>query len=274
MIAPAMMKFVGLMLLWAIGGAWAIAALVFVFVAWTLDGIRLRALPQLFALHHRRQREGKLRTRLDVNPHDRPARFDLAEVLVQTKRGDEALALVEANIAAGDDDAEHRLLAGMAAALASPEDALDVALRHFDAAAAHSRDFRSGAIDLERGRALWMHAAHERAVSALEEALRKRPGSVEIRTMLAESLAALGRTDDAARMRAEAVTRFGEAPKFERRMQRRWGWRAAPMLRWRYIAGVTGASTAAALLVGAMLASCEPTSFDEEMPMPPPTGPR
>jgi Flp pilus assembly protein TadD len=253
-----MFKVLGLLFVWAVAGGWAIAGIVFVLVAWAIDGVQLRALPSPIALWQARQREGKLRVRLEVNPHDRSARFDLAERLVKTARCDEALALVEANLAAGDDDVEHRLLAGMAAAGSTRADALELAARHFAAAIEHSPRFRSGAVYLEQGRAAWARGRHEDAIEPLEEALRQRPGSVEVRTLLAECLRAVGRADAADRMRGEAAAHFAEAPKFERRMQRRWAWRAMPALRWRYIGGLLVASTLVAGLTGVMLSSCEP----------------
>jgi Flp pilus assembly protein TadD len=255
-----MAKLVGLFFLWAVAGGWAIAALVFVLVAWGLDGMQLRALPQPIVLWRARQREAKLRNRLDINPHDRSARFDLAERLVHTKRCDEALALIESNIAAGDDDVEHRLLAGMAAAGSSGADARERADEHFAAALEHAATFRSGAVHLEQGRAAWSRQRCEDALAPLEEALRQRPGSVEVRTILAECLDAVGRVDAGRRMRTDAVTRFSEAPKFERRMQRRWAWRAAPMLRWQYIGGLLVASTVVSAFTGTVLSSCEPSS--------------
>ena len=261
-----MVKFFGVLLLWATVGGWGVAALVLVVVIVALDGLWLRALPRPLAHWRGRQRESALRTRLEINPHDRSARFDLAERLVRTGRGAEALPLVEANLAAGDDDVEHLLLAGMAAATGTPE-AFDRAHEHFAAAIERNAGFRSGAPWLELGRAAWACGRHEQAIAALDEALQCRPGSVEIRTMLADSLRASGRAAEGDQRRAEAIARFTEAPKFERRMQRSWAWRADPMLRWRYLAAVGGSAIALALVTGFVLTTIEhggdPTLYDE-----------
>jgi hypothetical protein len=79
---------------------------------------------------------------------------------------------------------------------------------------------------------------------------------------LADCLHAVGRTDAARRMRTDAITQFTEAPKFERRMQRRWAWRAKPMLRWRYLGGLLVVSTVVSAFTGMVLSSCEPVSED------------
>lgn len=88
----------------------------------------------------RRQGIAKLRVRLDVNPHDRDARFQLAELLVEREENDEALSLLEKNVDAGDSDVETLWLAGKAAFASSRADARELGERYL----------KNGEVDLRR----------------------------------------------------------------------------------------------------------------------------
>lgn len=228
---------------------WITAVVAFIVVAWLLDRLRLRVLPDLWQLWRRRQRKDKLRRRLEINPHDRSARFEFAELLVDTGRGGQALPLLEANIRAGDDDAEHRLLAGRAAAALGSPSGYGQARAHLEAGLARDRNFRSGALSLELGRCLVASGDLVGARSAIDAALRSRPGSLDARAILVRIVAANGDGPTHADLRRETATLFSEAPLFERRKQWRSAWTVVPRLRVAYLAMVFGSASAVAFAV-------------------------
>lgn len=193
----------------------------------------------LGAWWQRRRVEPSLRQRLTVNPHDRDARFQLAEVLVHRKRFDQALALIAQNIEAGDEDDETLFVAGVAAFGSSGPDAVERGEAYMARARGKSAKFRSGAIELELGQGRLAHGLFAEAVDALRDAIKAQPGSVKAHVLLARALAKQGKAEDATKTRALAWTLYKESPPFKRRQVRAWGWRANPWSAVRYFGVVT-----------------------------------
>jgi tetratricopeptide (TPR) repeat protein len=176
----------------------------------------------------RHQGIAKLRVRLDVNPHDRDARFQLAELLVDREENDEALSLLEKNVDAGDSDVETLWLAGKAAYGSSRADARELGERYLGMAAQEKPSFRSGAIDLELGRGRLRHGRYDEAREALARAIAARPGSVEVHVLLARTHAGSGEVEAVRAARRKAWQVYREAPRFKRRQDRTWAWKAKP----------------------------------------------
>lgn len=203
----------------------------------------------------RRRLEPRLRAQLEVNPHNRDARFQLAELLVHGARHDEALSLIEENLAAGDDNDETYFIAGVAAFGASAPDAADRAEVHLAAARDKSPGFRSGAIELALGRGRLAHGHFATAQDALEDAIVAQPGSVEAHVLLARALAGQDKTEQATAAKARAWKLYTEAPQFKRRQVRTWAWRAKPMAAVKYIGGVVAVAAAIALVLARLAPS-------------------
>lgn len=218
-------------LLWVVllsltGSPW-ISALVLLAVWFFADRATFRLLPDPVPAWTRWRRSVKLEDTLVDNPSDRRARAELAELWLLKRRYADATALLRANVEEGDDDAATLLPLGVAlygtGQAAQAEKVLAHALEEV------GPGFRTGAILLEQGR--WRLAGGDAAGArtALEAFLAHRPGSVEGRTLLARALELGGDAASAERMRGEAWRHYAHAPRFVRRAERRWAWRARPL---------------------------------------------
>ncbi|WP_225411691.1 tetratricopeptide repeat protein [Stigmatella hybrida] len=192
---------------------------------WVLDRFTLRFLPSPARWLARWHRGGELARTILVNPHDRRARAELAEMRISQGRHAEAVDLLTPNLEAGDEDVDTLFLLGVAY-LGMGERAKGELL--LDEAAKLDEDFRMGAIDLERGRLRLKHGDAKGALAALERFVKGRHGTVEGRVLLARALRQSGRDADAALMRDEAWAEYVSAPRFQRRRERMWAWRARP----------------------------------------------
>ncbi len=202
-----------------------LALLVMVVLWWLGDRATFRLFPDPFRWVARWRRRGALRATLSVNPHDRRARFELAELLLDGGRPAEAVAVLRPNVEAGDDDVHTAFLWGAALGRSGSFDDAEKALA---VARALEPGFRAGEIDLELGRQRLARGDREGAARALAALLAERPGSVEGRVHLARALDGLGRTAEAEARRDEAWREFTALPRFSRSAQRRWAWRAKP----------------------------------------------
>jgi Flp pilus assembly protein TadD len=223
-------------------------ALLFILALWWLgDRATFRLFPDPFRWVARWQRRGQLRRTLEVNPHDRRARFELAELLLEAGRPAQAVVTLRPNIEAGDDDVHTALTWGTALGRSGSGEAAERALAVARAAAPA---FRAGEIDLELGRQRLARGDLAGAREALERLLQLRPGSVEGRWFLSRALQGLGDPAGATRRRREAWTEYAALPRFQRRQQRPYAWRSNP---WRPAAVALAGLLALALLLWAAL---------------------
>jgi tetratricopeptide (TPR) repeat protein len=196
--------------------------LVFVFVA---DHFTWQLLPSPVRLVKRFQRAGHLAGVILTNPHERRARHELADIRVEQKRYAEAVDILKPNLEAGDEDVDTLYLLGVAYLGAGDAQRGELLL---DEAEKLDADFKLGAIHLERGRFRLKRGDVKGAVEALERFCAVRQGSVEGRFLLAQALEKAGRADEAKRMRELAWADYVVAPRFQRRRERKWAWRARP----------------------------------------------
>lgn len=197
-----------------------------VLVLWFLgDRATFRVLPDFGRWFGRRERAAKLRQTLDVNPHDRRARFALAELQLERGAPREAAALLRSNYEAGDRDVFTLAALGTALArMGSHEEAerLLADARRLDP------EFRMGDLDLVLGKMRLDLGDVAGAREPLTRLLTTRPGTVEGRYHLARVLDRLGDAPGAARLREEAWREYAQQPRFRRREDRRWAWRIRP----------------------------------------------
>jgi len=237
-----MSQFLFWILLSALLGNPLLAAVVLLIVWWSLDRFTFRFLPNPFAWVRRWLRAAELRRQLANNPHDRKARYDLAELLVQRRRFSQAVELLQPNLEAGDEDVPTLYLMGVACLGAGHSQQGELLLQEAQAADA---TFRLGAIELERGRWRLARGDAPGAREALERFLQLRRGTVEGRVLLARALEKGGQSVEAALMRQQAWSEYASSPRFLRRVERRWAWRAQP---WRPAAYALVAVIAGAFL--------------------------
>ena len=217
----------------------ALVALVAIW--WVSDRFTFRLLPDPSRLVARWRRRAKLRRTLAENRHDRRARFELAELLLEAHRPRQAAEVLRPNIEAGDDDVHTAFLWGAALARSGSHEQAERALA---IAREAQPDFRSGEIDLELGQMRVARGDFARARESLERLLVVRPGTVEGRFYLARAVAGLGDATRARRIRDEAWHEYAGLPRFHRRQERPFAWRLKP---WR-----PAAVLAAVVLVGAI----------------------
>jgi hypothetical protein len=91
-----------------------------------------------------------------------------------------------------------------------------------------SPNFRVGEVDLVLGRARLKRGDFTGALEALTRLLTTRKGTVEGRVLLARAQAGQGDDAQAALTRDEAWDEYTTAPRFQRRRERFWAWRARP----------------------------------------------
>ncbi|MCY1074730.1 tetratricopeptide repeat protein [Archangium lansingense] len=216
-------------LLWIIlsslTGSPVMAALVVLAVVLVADRYTVGILPSPFRAVGRWQRASKLQRLLQANPHDRRARYELADLWVQRKRYAAAVEVLKPNLEAGDDDVGTLFLLGVAYLGAGDAARGELLL---DEAAKLEPGYQMGAVDLERGRFRLARGDVKGAIEALERLRGTRQGTVEGRVLLARALDGSGRDADAALMREEAWKEYVVAPGFQRRRERLWAWRARP----------------------------------------------
>jgi tetratricopeptide (TPR) repeat protein len=226
-----------LLLSWVTGSPLT-AALVLLLVWWLGDRFTFRMLPDPLRAVGRWRRTAQLRATLQVNPHDRRARFELAERLLESGHPAAAAAALRPNIEAGDEDAHTAFLIGAALGRSGAHEQAERAL---ELVRREDPRFRAGEIDLELGRQRVARGELLGARQALERLLVERPGSVEGRWLLARALAGQGQVEEARRVREEGWREYTLLPRFHRRQERRFAWRLRP---WRPVA-------AAAILIAA-----------------------
>jgi tetratricopeptide (TPR) repeat protein len=239
-------------LLSAATGSPVASLLLLLAIGWLGDRFTFRVLPDPVRMVARWRRKGNLRRTLLGNPHDRRARFELAELLLEGGRPGEAAATLRPNVEAGDEDVHTAYVMGAALARSGAREPAERAL-------AIARDaepgFRMGEIDLEVGRMRLAGGELAGAREALERLLVARPGTVEGRFLLARALEGLGDEAGARRVRDEAWLEYASLPGFQRRRERRFAWRIRP---WR----PAGIALAIVVIVAALASWAVPSMAD------------
>lgn len=208
---------------------------------WLGDRATFKLLPDPLRPLARLRRRAALRDALRVNPHDRRARFELAELLLEGRHPARAVEVLRPNVEAGDEDARTAFVMGAALGRSGHAEAAESALEVVRAA---DPRFRAGELDLELGRQRLARGDLAGAAEALERLLVERPGTVEGRYWLARAREKAGDVAAGRRLREEAWREYAAMPRFHRRHERPFAWRANP---WRPAAATLGVAAIAAL---------------------------
>jgi len=196
-----------------------------VLIVFVADRFTWQVLPSPVRLLKRFQRAGELASTILTNPHERRARHELADIRVEQRRYAEAVDILKPNLEAGDEDVDTLYLLGVAYLGAGDAQRGELLL---DEAAKLDPGHKLGGIDLERGRFRLKRGDVAGAVEALGRYCQVRHGTVEGRYLLAKALAQAGQGAEAKQMRDQAWTEYVAAPRFQRRRERKWAWRARP----------------------------------------------
>ncbi len=203
-----------------------IGSALFLVAFWfVVDRYTLGVLPDPFKFVARWRRERQLAHAMRLNPNDRRARLERAQLLLQRGQAKAAVAMLKPNLEHGDDDLETVFTLGAACAEAGYVDQGEKLLAHVIDA---DPDFRVGEVYLVLGRTRLQRRDYAQAKAALDVLLTHRQGTVEGRVLLARALDGLGDDGRAALMKDEAWAEFSHAPRFQRRVERWWAWRARP----------------------------------------------
>jgi tetratricopeptide (TPR) repeat protein len=224
-VAPSMSRYFQWIILSYLLGSPVSAIVVLVAIWYGADRLTFQLLPSPLRVFNRWRRMSRLRSMIAINPADRRARLELADLLVGQRRYSAAVEILKPNAEAGDDDATTLYLLGVACLGSGRAEQGEVFL---EAARAADANYRLGAIDLELGR--WRLARGDlvRAREALERFCDTRRGTVEGKVLLARVFAAQGQAADSRRWHDAAWDEYAAAPGFQRRQERFWAWRARP----------------------------------------------
>lgn len=223
-----MTKWILWLLLSSLTGSPILSLLLLLAVWWISDRATFQLLPDPLRAGARWRRRGQLRALLADNPHDRHARYELAESLLDAGRPHEAGEVLRPNVEAGDEDVHTAFIMGAALARGGGAAEADRAERVLAVARGIEPGFRLGVIDRELGRLRLSRGDFAGAREPLERFVEARPGTVEGRWLLSRALAGLGDAAGAARLRDEAWAAYATLPRFRRRHERPFAWRARP----------------------------------------------
>jgi tetratricopeptide (TPR) repeat protein len=186
-------------------------------VFFVFDRLAFGLLPPFLRAWLRFGRVGRLRRAIAANPHDRPARWELAQILIERRRHQEAARVIAPNLVAGDADAATLIVAGQAlAGMGRRADAEHYFTDAREAATPHERDEIDLLAGTNRAAMGTLPAPGKRSPPCARRAsAASSPASASARV-----LAAAGEREAAARMRDEAWARYREAPRFQRRRER------------------------------------------------------
>ena len=255
-------KWLQWIVLTALTGNPILAGILVLVVWWIADRFTLGILPDPFRLTRRWMRAGALRRQLAVNPNDRRARLELAMLLVERKGYADALALVKPNVAAGDDDPATLFVMAQACFGTGHPEQGEMLL---DEAIGQDPNFRMGEVHLERARWRLQRKDPKGALAALLDLTRARPGTVEGKVLLARAHQAIGDGAAAAQARREAWLEYANAPRFQRRRDRWWAWRANPARPLLYVAiALTGSLLFARFVAPAVRRSVAAVESNED----------
>src|SRR6218665_3949218 len=164
------------MLLSRLTGSPVFSALGVFGLLWLLDRTTVGILPRPLRALGRWRRASALQRALHTNPHDRRARYELADLWVGWGRYAAAVDVLKPNLEAGDDDVATLFLLGVAYLGAGDKARGELLLAE---ATKLDPDHQMGAIELERGRFRLKRGDFKGAIEALQRLREARPGTAE-----------------------------------------------------------------------------------------------
>ena len=196
------------------------------------------------------RRAPRLARQIAVNPHDRRARLELGEILVEQGRFARAIEVLRPAAQQDPHDLSALYPLGIACLRSGRFEEGELFLRELHGA---GPEFRLGRAPLEIGADRLRRGDAKGAVGPLLEYVAAHPHRVEGHYLLSRALRRSGDAEGAARARRRAWEEYDTALPYQRRIERRWAWRARPSRPLLY-----GAAACAAMLLFATVMKCVP----------------
>lgn len=213
-----MSKFLLFGLLWALLGNPFLAILVLVVILYFLDRRFIGLTPSFIKPLRRRTAIRRLRQQVLMNPSDVPGKHELARLLIERKRYEEAKSILMPLQDALENSAEFwDDLGACLVHLDKPE----VAEAAINNALSINPRVKYGAPYL-RLASLYAKTDPQKAIKQLDEFRAIQTSSCEAYYKLAQIYKQLGRLDDEKQALAECVAVYRMLPKYKRRQERKW----------------------------------------------------
>jgi tetratricopeptide (TPR) repeat protein len=167
----------------------------------------------------------RLARQISVNPHDRRARVELGDILVEQGRFARAIEVLRPAAEQDPHDLAALYLLGIACLRTGRTDEGELFLREVHGA---DPEFHLGRAPLEIGAQRLRRGDAKGAVEPLSQYVATHPHRVEGRYLLSVALRRSGDAAGAERERGRAWEEYDTALPYQRRLERRWAWRARP----------------------------------------------
>ena len=171
------------------------------------------------------RRAPRLARQIAVNPHDRRARIELGEILVEQGRFVRAIEVLRPAAQQDPHDLSALYPLGIACLRTGRVEEGELFLREVHGA---DPEFRLGRAPLEIGSDRLRRGDTKGAVEPLSQYVVAHPHRVEGRYLLSRALRSSGDLAGAERERRLAWEEYDTALPYQRRLERRWAWRARP----------------------------------------------
>lgn len=209
-------------LLWRIVGNPFLALLILLVILYVLDRRYVGILPNIWRPFQLSRKASRLRIDLHANPHNTSAKLDLARILIERKKYQEALPYLEQTLPIMQESADVHYEIGLCLLkLGRIAEGEAFMLKAIDL----NPRVKYGEAYLRLGEAL-APLAPERAAQFIEHFRDLHSSSVEAYYRLGQLYKQLGREEDARRAYREALDIYRGLPRYSRRQQRRWAWLA------------------------------------------------
>ncbi len=202
------------------------SAVALLIIWYAIDRVTIGLMPSPLRWISKWRYRQRLENTILGNPHDGRARLELAQLEVERGHGKRAMELLRPTFDTGADDIQSVFTMGQACLLEGHLSQGEKLLAH---AEEMDPDFRLGEIHLVLGRARLKAKNFTGAQSALSTLVKLRTGTVEGRVLLAQAYAGAGDDVTALAHQDAAWHEYVVAPRFKRRQERLWAWRARPM---------------------------------------------
>ena len=215
-------------LLSSITGSPILAILLLLGGVFLLDRGTVGLIPDVVPLIKRGSEKRRLRRDLQVNPHNADARFELGRLLLEQGRPDDALVQMELALPKLADVGEAQLVHGLTL-LRTPR--WREAQAPLERSLTLEPECRSGEAHLRLGEFWSLAQDHERAREAFQTYLSEHEFSVEGHVLAARERIGAGDVAAGREHARLALAAYKNAPRFRRRFDRAWAWRARALVR-------------------------------------------